>query len=167
MNVAALFHWRRSDTSISSMLSCNPFCSCVSSYSSATRFATLAYRPIIPLTMNYVVSYTLSTRCYKNPKMTIYRFIFQAKRELRGNLKNLSLPGQLWTLHICWTELSPLHGSPPWAREIFTVLVLVLRPPSHDLLHAPITQSFHTQCTIPPVRAYTRMIRNVAKHNIS
>ena len=110
MIVAPLFLWRRSDASISSVLSCNPFCSCVSSYSSATWFAAIAYRPIIPLTMNYVVSGILSTRSYKNTKVTIYRCIFLAKRDLRGNPKKLIITWAAldvtyllnWAISVTW-----------------------------------------------------------------
>ena len=59
------------------------------------------------------------------------------------------LPGQFCSLQRSSAKRAPSHSLPPWAEVAFLVLVFVLIPPPHDLVHPPMIQSFHLQSTIP------------------
>ena len=71
------------------------------------------------------------------------------KKESLRKGRQVHLPAHFWLLHSANSNLSPLHGRPPFTACICLVLFLHFAPPPHIFeheLHAP--NSFHLQSIV-------------------
>jgi hypothetical protein len=76
-----------------------------------------------------------------------HKSLFAEFKKDKLQLNNI-LPGHSSTWQLSSRRDTPSHSLPPCLADTFSVLLLILVPPPHDLEQSSITHSFHLQWTI-------------------